>query len=44
MCVAQYLEKYIHYINLISKFEKNVFTSLLVKIWTSYYKLITFKI
>ncbi|KAH8582609.1 long chain fatty acyl diphosphate synthase [Cryptosporidium sp. chipmunk genotype I] len=31
VCVAQYLERYIHYINLISRFERNVFTSLLVK-------------
>lgn len=32
VCVAQYLERYIHYINLISKSERNVFTSLLVEI------------
>lgn len=32
VCVAQYLERYIHYINLISSSERNAFTSLLVEI------------
>lgn len=40
VCVAQYLERYIHFINLISKSERNVFSSFLVKMADKLLKII----
>ncbi|POM83461.1 Polyprenyl synthetase family protein [Cryptosporidium meleagridis] len=40
VCVAQYLERYIHFISLISNSKRNVFSSLLVKMADKLLKII----